>query len=195
VPTIEEGDAPTAPDPLPTEDDKSTLVKMATLWVKIDGLFERMQHIYVDWKAKMDVAGASTTGSESSASGGSSVNRINITFSEKGALILAVVFATALAAYSAARVSSLKDHIDENQQITLNAIAQHERITQNEIDHYREYFAKLERQYRMTEMKLDAWGVTARRAGLKLPGDFEMGPGGNPDAASFNIPLQKGESK
>jgi hypothetical protein len=187
----DEGDMPTAPD---REEDKKTLAKMTALWVKIDGIAERAKELLTP-KADGTVS-TKPVPTESSASGGSSVNRISITFSEKGALILGVVFATALAAYAAARVSSLKDHIDENQHITLYAIEQHERITQNEIDHYREYFAKLERQYRMTEMKLDAWGVTARRAGLKLPGDFEMGPGGNPDAASFNIPmLRTGESK
>lgn len=48
-------------------------------------------------------------------------------------------------------------------------------------------FLKLDRQYRMTELKLDDWTVVAHRAGLQLPGDYTRGPQGNLDAESFNI--------
>lgn len=47
-------------------------------------------------------------------------------------------------------------------------------------------FNKLDRQYRMTELKLDDWTVVAHRAGLQLPGDYTRGPQGNLDAESFN---------
>lgn len=43
----------------------------------------------------------------------------------------------------------------------------------------------LQRQYRMTELKLDDWTVVAHRSGLVLPGDYTRGPQGNPDAESF----------
>lgn len=46
-------------------------------------------------------------------------------------------------------------------------------------------FAKLDRQYRMTELKLDDWSVVAHRAGLQLPGDYTRGPQGNIDQQSF----------
>lgn len=46
-------------------------------------------------------------------------------------------------------------------------------------------FESLDRQYRMTELKLDDWTVVAHRAGLVLPGDYTRGPQGNPDAESF----------
>jgi hypothetical protein len=46
-------------------------------------------------------------------------------------------------------------------------------------------FAKLDREYRMVELKLDDWTVVAHRSGLVLPGDYTRGPQGNPDAESF----------
>jgi hypothetical protein len=45
----------------------------------------------------------------------------------------------------------------------------------------------LQRQYRMTELKLDDWTVVAHRSGLVLPDDYTRGPQGDPDAKSFNI--------
>lgn len=48
-------------------------------------------------------------------------------------------------------------------------------------------FDRLDRQYRMTELKLDDWTVVAHRAGLQLQSDYTRGPQGNPDAQSFNI--------
>lgn len=45
----------------------------------------------------------------------------------------------------------------------------------------------LDRQYRMTELKLDDWTVVAHRAGLQLPGDYTRGPQGDLDAESFHI--------
>ena len=96
--------------------------------------------------------------------------------SDKGALFIACLLAVACAAWAAARVDSLKDHIDENQ-----------RITQMQIDHYKDEFYKLDRQVRMTELKLDDWTVVAHRAGLQLPGDYTRGPQGNLDAESFHI--------
>lgn len=48
-------------------------------------------------------------------------------------------------------------------------------------------FAKLDRQYRMVELKLDDWTVVAHRSGLVLPDDYTRGPQGDPDAKSFNI--------
>jgi hypothetical protein len=48
-------------------------------------------------------------------------------------------------------------------------------------------FAKLDRQYRMVELKLDDWTVVAHRSGLVLPDDYARGPQGDPDAKSFNI--------
>ncbi len=50
-----------------------------------------------------------------------------------------------------------------------------------------ETMQKLDRQYRMTELKLDDWTVVAHRAGLHLQSDYTRGPQGNPDDRSFNI--------
>lgn len=52
-------------------------------------------------------------------------------------------------------------------------------------------FLKLDRQYRMTELKLDDWTVVAHRAGLQIPGDYTRGPQGALDAESFHIPQPK----
>lgn len=49
------------------------------------------------------------------------------------------------------------------------------------------HYDALDRQSRMTELKLDDWTVVAHRAGLQLPGDYTRGPQGNPDADSFHI--------
>lgn len=49
----------------------------------------------------------------------------------------------------------------------------------------------LQRQYRMTELKLDDWTVVAHRAGLQLPGDYTRGPQGDLDAESFHINKRK----
>ena len=46
-------------------------------------------------------------------------------------------------------------------------------------------FLKLDRQYRMTELKLDDWTVVAHRSGLVLPGDYTRGPQGNLDEDAF----------
>lgn len=56
-------------------------------------------------------------------------------------------------------------------------------------------FLKLDRQYRMTELKLDDWTVVAHRAGLQLSGDYTRGPQGALDAESFHIPQQKQKGK
>jgi hypothetical protein len=60
----------------------------------------------------------------------------------------------------------------------LNISEQHELIR---------HFDALDRQSRMTELKLDDWTVVLHRAGLQLPGDYTRGPQGNMDAESFHI--------
>jgi len=52
-------------------------------------------------------------------------------------------------------------------------------------------FLKLDRQSRMTELKIDDWTVVLHRAGLQLPGDYTRGPQGNLDAESFHIQQPK----
>jgi cell division protein FtsL len=49
----------------------------------------------------------------------------------------------------------------------------------------------LQRQYRMTELKLDDWTVVAHRSGMVLPGDYTRGPQGNLDSSSFHKPKEK----
>lgn len=52
-------------------------------------------------------------------------------------------------------------------------------------------FLDLQRQYRMTELKLDDWTVVAHRSGLVLPGDYARGPQGNLDTEAFKGPSAK----
>jgi len=49
----------------------------------------------------------------------------------------------------------------------------------------------LQRQYRMTELKLDDWTVVAHRSGMILPGDYARGPQGNIDSQSFKQPKRR----
>ena len=46
----------------------------------------------------------------------------------------------------------------------------------------------MQRQSRMTELKLDDTTVVLHRAGLQLPGDYTRGPQGNLDTEAFNGP-------
>lgn len=104
------------------------------------------------------------------------IQQTKVVLGERGAMILAISLSVGLAGWAAARVEGLKDHMDESQ-----------RISQNEIEHYKESFAKVERQSRMTELKLDDYTVVMHRAGLALPGDYTRGPQGNLDAESFHL--------
>jgi hypothetical protein len=202
----DEGDAPTAPEPLPTEDDKSTVVKLATLWIKIDGLFERMKDVL--HKAKDQIVGAEsksdTSAADSKADRGSSINKISINLGGSSLIVIGacgVVMGIDIAERSAqerksaeqataVQMAIIKQTADLQRDWILNT-SQLQRDWEKQTVILTEKTQDMQRQWRMTEMKLDAWGVTARRAGLKLPRDFEMGPGGNPDSASFNIPLLK----
>lgn len=133
--------------------------------------------------------------------------------SERGALILAVMFAVGMSAWSLARVGYIHDemarrdadhqgreqqqaaafsyHATEMQTDYFLHAAQQSREIEHEIVHYREQFAKLERQYRMTELKLDDATVVMHRAGLQLPGDYTRGPQGSLDAESFHVNNRK----
>lgn len=63
--------------------------------------------------------------------------------------------------------------------------ASQEREWQKQTAVLSERMQDLQRQYRMTELKLDDWTVVAHRGGLTLPGDYARGPQGNLDAESF----------
>lgn len=123
------------------------------------------------------------------------------------AIILAAAFiAMFCAAWAAGRVATLGDVIradhDAYQRDAQSARDSYERDSrglylayQNELQHYREDFQKMERQFRMTELKLDDWTVVAHRSGLALPGDYTRGPQGNLDAESFQVPQSNRKGK
>lgn len=67
-----------------------------------------------------------------------------------------------------------------------------ERAWRQDVQSLDDSYARLDRQYRMTELKLDDWTVVAHRAGIALPSDYTRGPQGNLDAKSFHIP-QRGK--
>jgi hypothetical protein len=102
-------------------------------------------------------------------------------------MFMGCLLAVGMSAWALARVDSLKDTTRIEQQRTRDHIDENAKITQHEIDHYKEEFSKLDRQYRMVELKLDDWTVVAHRSGLVLPSDYTRGPQGNPDAESFHI--------
>ncbi len=108
------------------------------------------------------------------------------------AIILVAAFASlAIAAWSAGRVQSLGDYVHaDHDAYQRDALAMNIEY-QHELSHYVEEFNKMERQFRMTELKLDDWTVVAHRSGLALPGDYTRGPQGNLDAESFHIPQRK----
>lgn len=58
-----------------------------------------------------------------------------------------------------------------------------------------EHLQELQRQYRMTELKLDDWTVVAHREGLVLPGDYTRGPQGNLDTESFKQERDNGRRR
>jgi hypothetical protein len=66
-----------------------------------------------------------------------------------------------------------------------------QREFQRETERQIQAMGELQRQYRMTELKLDDWTVVAHRSGLVLPGDYTRGPQGNPDADAFKQPKRK----
>ena len=156
----DEGDAPTAPD-APITAEQTTLAKMTALWVKIDGLAERAKQLLTP-KGGAEVAQPAAT--ESSASSGSSVNRITINLGGS-TLIVVVMLASIIGA------CGIVMGID---------------IAERSVEERR--FEDLQRQYRMTELKLDDWTVVAHRSGLVLPGDYTRGPQGNLDSESFTQP-------
>lgn len=142
------------------------------------------------------------------------VQQTKVIISERGAVFLVAALAIGLSAWTFARVGYLHDELirqaaDENHRAEQQATqfmyhatklqtdyflhtAEQAQTTEQEIAHYRDNFAKLERQYRMVELKLDDTSVVLHRAGLQLPGDYTRGPQGNLDAESFHI-SQKGK--
>lgn len=105
-------------------------------------------------------------------SGGSSANHISINL---GGATLIVVCVLALIIGACGVVMGL------------NLSEQHALVREFDRDTAttNERLQDLQRQYRMTELKLDDWTVVAHRSGLVLPGDYTRGPQGNPDAESF----------
>lgn len=84
-------------------------------------------------------------------------------------------------------MTAVREHVDVVNAVTRNYVDTQQHLTQMEIDHYKEEFQKLDRQSRMTELKLDDWTVVAHRGGLSLTGDYTRGPQGNLDEESFNL--------
>lgn len=77
--------------------------------------------------------------------------------------------------------------LDQSQRENDYRAQQARRQEDDRVASLKEAMLKLDRQYRMTELKLDDWTVVGHRAGLALPGDYTRGPQGNLDAESFHI--------
>lgn len=125
---------------------------------------------------------------------------------EKALILASVLAAVGMSAYALAKVSGSVELQAQRaqQQATTYALAQSQaaqtyalaneqlaRTYQTETDAMRAQFKELQTQARLTELKLDDYNVTLRRAGIRLKGDFARGPMGNSDAESFGVKLRK----
>ena len=114
---------------------------------------------------------------------------------ERALMWLMAVIAVGMACYALARVNGaveLQAARAESQATTYRlATEQLSREQENRVEALRAQFKELQTQSRVTELKLDDYNVTLRRAGIRLKGDFARGPMGNPDAKSFNMQLRK----
>jgi len=125
---------------------------------------------------------------------------------EKVFILAAVFIAIGLAVYAFTRVAAMTEsladykrmselhsaHVAETYRLQTETLAREYAL---QADALKTQFSNLERQSRMTELILDDWNVTARRAGLKLRGDYAHGPQGNVEAESFNMNMHKPRSK
>lgn len=105
---------------------------------------------------------------------GSSANNINVNLG--GATLIVVLILTAIIGACGVEMG-----FNLAEQAALER--EFARETAKQVD----AMVELKRQYRMTEMKLDDWVVTAKRAGIVLPGDYARGPQGNTDAESYHV--------
>ena len=125
---------------------------------------------------------------------------------ERALMLTAVVVAVGMAAYALARVNGAVELQAQRsqQQAATYALAQSQaaqtyalakeqlaRTYQTQAEQTRDTLKQLQTQSRVTELKLDDYNVTLRRAGIRLKGDFARGPMGNPDAESFGVKLRK----
>ena len=141
---------------------------------------------------------------EESWRGNRNANNSGVTINNLGKtsiVLLAIFSGLAVGIAITALITNIRESqlLRDHQNNVANELRDHQALMmaqyQHELDHYKEEFVKLERQYRMMELKLDDWTVVAHRSGMVLPGDYARGPQGNLDAASFNIPQQKPKGK
>lgn len=125
---------------------------------------------------------------------------------ERALVLVSLVVAVGMSAYSLAKVTGSVELQAQRsqQQAATYALAQSQaaqtyalateqlaRTYQTQAEQTRDTLKQLQTQSRVTELKLDDYNVTLRRAGIRLKGDFTRGPVGNPDAESFNMKLPK----
>ena len=125
---------------------------------------------------------------------------------ERALMFVAVVAAVGMACYALARVNGALDlqgqraqalasayQLAQSQAAQTYALANEQlaRTYQTQAEQTRDTLKQLQTQSRVTELKLDDYNVTLRRAGIRLKGDFTRGPMGNPDAETFNMKLRK----
>jgi len=158
---MEEGSFPTADDSIET--------RLSKLWFRLDGVLAQVKGAYDQLKGRME------TGTEldwPSSDHGSSSNNIRIDFG--GATLLVVcVLVTIIGACGVVMGIDIAERSAQEREAARNTAALAEKMQD------------LQRQYRMTELKLDDWTVVAHRSGLVLPGDYTRGPQGNLDSDSF----------
>jgi hypothetical protein len=124
-------------------------------------------------------------------SGGSSANNISINLGG-ATLIVVCILATVIGACGVVMGIDISDRNSRDREYDRRT-GQAQREADQRAAALTETMLKLDRQYRMTELKLDDWTVVAHRAGLSLRGDYTRGPQGNLDDESFDQLKPKGK--
>jgi hypothetical protein len=120
---------------------------------------------------------------------GANVNVTKIEFGKEATIIIAVLM-VALGGCGVIMGIDISERDAQNREWTRQSMMMQREWDRNSSD-LKERMLELQRQYRMTELKLDDWTVVAHRSGLVLPGDYTRGPQGNLDSDSFNTPKRK----
>ena len=117
------------------------------------------------------------------------MNVTKIEFGKEATIIIAVLM-VALGGCGVIMGIDISERDAQNREWTRQSMMMQREWDRNSSD-LKERMLELQRQYRMTELKLDDWTVVAHRSGLVLPGDYTRGPQGNLDSDSFNTPKRK----
>jgi uncharacterized protein HemX len=191
---------------LPTEKSEtigeSPQIKQARLWIHLDSVAHKIEDAAKELRAESEGAGkpAKSVAGQVHAAEHANVNNVRI---DLGGMTLLVVLLLTIIIGAGGVVMGIDISDRHAQQREFDRRAQQsqreddERIAQTRREEdarsamLAEKLQDLQRQYRMTELKLDDWSVVAHRSGLVLPGDYTRGPQGNLDSQAFKPPKRR----